>query len=179
MSKRLVAIAASVLAATLAVGAYLVDRGKPVKLEETGLAAPVAIRWYPSLNMFSAQILSAVDEVNRAAGCEVLTVDSEQARVALFSDERDPCPLQEVEPIGEKTEAATYRCKNGVDVQLLKLGHVQEAHLVVLHELGHVLGVPHSSGLMAAQPKWTPPIPFPLPTFSASEARALKKRYCR
>lgn len=79
MSKRVIALTfAGICAGIVAVGVWMESRAR-VELVPTGLAAPVAIRWYPSLNMFSSQILAAVDEVNRVAGCKepLLTVDSE------------------------------------------------------------------------------------------------------
>lgn len=178
MPKRLIAGCFTALAIVIVAVGVLRERREVVQLAPTGLTAPVAIRWEPSLEKLSEQIMQAMDTVNGVAECPLLTVaeDGQLAAVTLLTTgERSPCPGQRVEPIGEKTEAAIYPCRPGVvDMALPKLGHIQETYLALAHEFGHLFGLPHGRGLMAASPSWAPPLAFPLPTFTEPEERALK-----
>lgn len=128
---------------------------------------------------FYRQIRDAVDAINDAAECNILSLAGDKPRIHIITSfDREPCGGAKPAP-GSK-EASTYFCPDGsVDVVVDKAGSTKEAYLVVQHELAHALGVPHGDrGLMLARPQGWDQMPFPLPTLEKWEARAIARRYC-
>lgn len=129
---------------------------------------------------FSRQIRDAVDAINDAAGCNVLSLAGDQPRVHIITS-FDRAACGGAKPAPASVEASTFFCPDGsVDIVVDKAGSITEAYLVVQHELAHALGVPHGEGpLMRARPGGWDQVPFPLPTLEPAEGRALADRYCR
>lgn len=127
---------------------------------------------------FGRQVWEAVNAINDAAGCTVLSLSVAPAHIHIVTSfDRQPCGG--AKPAPGSVEASTYFCPDGsVDIVVDKAGSTTEAYLVVQHELAHALGVPHGDrGLMLARPEWEQ-VPFPLPTLEKWEARAVAARYC-
>lgn len=181
-----VLVGSALLACLIAGVAMRADR-KPVHLlaeAPTFRKTPVVVDFSPTLGRtFHRQVSDAVNSVNDAVTCTVLsTTSGETPMIHLFTLlDREPCGG--ARPAPSTKAASTYYCPDGsVDIVVSKAGHIREAYLVFLHELGHALGLPHAeNGLMSPTifyEDWSPYADRPLPTLAPNEGRAIAARYC-
>lgn len=193
-------IGIAIVAGAVALGALLFyanvrNDKRPVQLLEAAPewpVTPVTVDFTASIgDPFSRQIWEAVNAVNDAVGCTVLSTSGAEARIhILTSMDRAPCGGALAAPPTKL--ASTYFCPSRwdgdgmrlppeVDIVVDKAGHIREAFLIIQHELGHALGLPDGSGDVMApsvfEEDWKTTA-RPLPTLPVAGARAIARRYC-
>ena len=144
---------------------------------------PLRVTWdRRGFEAFNDGIEEAMAVWNRAAGCELLREASAvgTADVRIASADGAPCGkinFDADDPIaGADVAGGAWWCPNmKADVQIKRLGMIDEAHKVFVHELGHVLGLAHDEG--GVMGPYADRIEWIIP--SRKDAKALAERYCK
>jgi hypothetical protein len=129
----------------------------------------------------------AMDTWNKRVGCTVFVSETgpEHAQVLIRSADGSTCGTEtfEVSMVTEPENApvSAWYCNGYVDIQMRRLDRTDVAFRIVLHELGHSIGLTHDDrgamSVMVFEPQTGDAPEYLLP--SDKDVAAIKERYCR
>lgn len=148
---------------------------------------PLAVWWdRTKYTDYNDTFEAAINLWNSRIGCTVLYAADNPAEVSMVIKPMDGTKCGRLiwnqEPIDENPNAAasTWLCTDFVDIQTKRLDEVGLAFRIVLHELGHGIGLAHDDeGAMAKQamePKIGDAPEYLLP--NNKDVFTIKARYC-
>jgi len=157
---------------------------------------PVKVEWdKDAWGAHSESFVKAMGEINSAVKCQLFEAANGGGRVKIVSANGEPCGSAEALVDDRGHAAQSYRCPDGTyEIHVSEPGDTTTSYLIVMHELGHVVGLAHDGRYVVGEhaPMFvsvmTPNVADHarrmeagkmLPTLSEKDAKALRERYCR
>lgn len=173
------------LACMLAVVAfvYIDDEREPVFMHpwvEWEPGHPVTVGWEPALWEFDDDIKAAIGQINREVGCNLLAPNGPTGMVTIRLTNGQPC--NGGEPMSKESQGKTYPCGGDkVEIQFKNLADPASRFPLLVHELGHALGLAHDTSGPSVM---RTPVPLMVhgtlaPGFTSKDRKALRARLCR
>jgi hypothetical protein len=142
---------------------------------------PVTIGWSAGLRRFDNDIHAALMEIQRQVGCPVLSPSGTRGQVTMHMLNPNVCGGMENNlDVGDI--AGTWVCPSGeVEIQYRDMADPSQRYPVILHELGHAMGLSHDDSGFSVMNDPPPPMldGMPAPEFTSKDRKALRERYCR
>jgi hypothetical protein len=151
----------------------------PDRIEYT-TDAPITIGWDGSLWRFDKDIHAALMEIERQVGCAVLSPSGTGGQITMRMLDGQPCGGSG-KALDKAHAAGTWTCAGGrAEIQFRDLSDPATRYPLILHELGHAMGLDHDdSGDSIMLPKPPPMVHGQrAPEFTRKDRKALKARFC-